>query len=457
MNLALMTTVLTRRSELRRHERWSRVRLESYQAAALREMRDFAYARSPFYQQFHRGLTSRPLHELPVLTKTELMERFYDIVTDRKVRRADAEAYLQGLEHGERFLDRYWVASTSGSTGRRGLFLWDSDEWATVLASYSRANEWAGVAPGLGRRMRLAVVSSTAPWHQSALVGATVRGALVPTIRIDSGEPISTIVERLNAFRPACLVAYASMARLLAEEQLAGRLRISPGAVMSASEVLTAVSRRRIEEAWGVVPFDTYVATETAGIASECSQHAGLHLHEDLVIAEPVDEAYLPVPPGVPAAKLLVTVLFSRTQPLIRYEMSDRVWLATRPCACGRVFALLGGIEGRDEEMIQLAGMDGRTVLIHPVVFHRALATVPAREWQVVQEGPALRVLVAEPKPGFDEHVLEDALGRALAAAGALVPSVHVQRVEHIPRTAAGKAQLVRAEARRDDPRRAGL
>ena len=382
MNLALLATVLMRRSELRRHERWSRVRLEAHQAAALRELRDFAYARSPFYQRFHKGLTLRPLHELPVLTKTELMERFDDIVTDREVRRADVEAHLPRLDHDERFLGRYWVASTSGSTGRRGLFLWDSDEWTTVLASYSRANEWAGVAPGLGRRMRLAVVSSTAPWHQSARVGATVRGVLVPTIRIDSGEPIGTIVDRLNAFRPECLVAYASMARLLAEEQLAGWLRISPGAVTS---------------------------------ASECSRHAGLHLYEDLVIAEPVDERHRPVPPGVPAAKLLVTVLFSRTQPLIRYEMSDRVWLAAEPCPCGRVFACLGGVEGRQEDVVRVAGA----------------------------------------KPGFDERALEEALGRALAAAGAVVPAVRVERVERIPRTAAGKAPFVRAERQRDESRRA--
>ena len=67
-----------------------------------------------------------------------------------------------------------------------------------------------------------------------------------------------------------------------------------------------------------------YGATETAGIASEC-RHGRLHRYEDLVIAEIVDEANRPVAPGDFGAKLLVTVLFSRTQPLIRYEMSDRV------------------------------------------------------------------------------------------------------------------------------------
>jgi phenylacetate-CoA ligase len=61
------------------------------------------------------------------------------------------------------------------------------------------------------------------------------------------------------------LVAYASMIRLLAEEQLAGRLHISPEFVFSASEVLTDRARRQVEAARGKIPFDVYAATESAG------------------------------------------------------------------------------------------------------------------------------------------------------------------------------------------------
>jgi len=55
--------------------------LEIHQAGALRDLREFAYSRSRFYQRFHKGLTTRPLHELPVLTKATLMEKFDDLVT----------------------------------------------------------------------------------------------------------------------------------------------------------------------------------------------------------------------------------------------------------------------------------------------------------------------------------------------------------------------------------------
>ena len=89
------------------------------------------------------------------------------------------------------------------------------------------------------------------------------------------------------------------MLRLLASEQLAGRLTIAPEVVFGASEVLTGETRRRIQQAWGWRPLDVYAATETAGIAAECQLHTGLHLFEDLVVTEVVDGDTKPVPPGV--------------------------------------------------------------------------------------------------------------------------------------------------------------
>ena len=128
-------------------------------------------------------------------------------------------------------------------------------------------------------------------------------------------------------------------------------MHIAPDLVFSASEVLTGETRRRIDQAWGTQPFDVYAATETAGIASECQFHTGLHLFEDLVVTEVVDGDNQPVPAGVPGEKILVTVLFGRTQPLIRYEMSDSLTSSHRVrCPCGRPYPLIEGVQGRVEE-----------------------------------------------------------------------------------------------------------
>ena len=447
MSTQTILRVLALRHRLRQRDRWTRPRLEEHQGGALHRLRDHAYARSPFYGRFHKGFTNRPLEALPVLTKETVMEHFDELVTDPTVRLADVEAHLATLSDGDELLGRrYRVASTSGSTGRRGLFLWDPGEWVAVLASYNRSFDWAGVGAGLTHRTRMAVVSSTTPWHQSARVGASVSSPWVPTLRLDSGDPLERIVERLGGFQPKVLVAYASMAHLLAEEQLAGRLRISPGFVFASSEVFTEQARRRVEEAWGRKPFEVYAATEPAGIASECEQHRGMHLFEDLVIIEVVDEDNRPVPPGVYGKKVLVTVLFSRTMPLIRYEMSDSVRLASSShCPCGRPFALIDGIQGREEDVLRFPATVGGQVSVQPIVFHRVMDAVPAGGWQVVQGPEGLTVLLSGVREGFADDALIDSLRRELGTQGAIVPPVKVRRVPNIPRTTVGKAPLIKS------------
>ena len=79
MNLAFVTRVVRERRRLRSHERWPRVLLDERRAAELAALRRFALDRSPFYRRFHAGFESRPLGELPVLTKAELMESFDEL------------------------------------------------------------------------------------------------------------------------------------------------------------------------------------------------------------------------------------------------------------------------------------------------------------------------------------------------------------------------------------------
>jgi phenylacetate-coenzyme A ligase PaaK-like adenylate-forming protein len=149
MDTAMIARVLWLRLMLRRRERWSRAQLEDYQQRELAGLRRHAASRSPFYQRFHQGLQDRPLAELPVLTKATLLDHFDEIATDPTLRLDDLEAYLAGLAGDERFAGRYWVSSTSGSSGRKSIIPSDAYEWAMILASYARANQWAGINASL--------------------------------------------------------------------------------------------------------------------------------------------------------------------------------------------------------------------------------------------------------------------------------------------------------------------
>src|SRR5689334_8142473 len=155
MDVRLIAKILRTRARLRGHERWSPDELRGHQQRALDELRRHAMEHSRFYQRFHEGLDDRPLDQLPILTKRELMASFDDLVIDPDVRLVDVERHLAELRGNERYLDRYWVSRTAGSTGHPGIFLTDRDEWSTIIASYARAQEWAGIDARLTRRTRL--------------------------------------------------------------------------------------------------------------------------------------------------------------------------------------------------------------------------------------------------------------------------------------------------------------
>jgi putative adenylate-forming enzyme len=439
-------TLLRRIIRVRRRDRWTRRQLDAYRRDALQRLRAHAYAHSPFYRRLHRGLDDRPLEELPVVTKAMLMEHFDELVTDRAVRLSAVRAHAAGRHAEQLYRGRYRVTLTSGSSGRPGYFLFDENEWLHILSSFARGQEWAGIATNPVEQVRMAAVASASPWHLSSQIATTVRSWWRPTLRLAASDPLPEIVARLNVWQPEILIAYASMVPLLAGEQLAGRLQIRPRAVYTSSEVLTGAARQSAKAAWGDEPYDEYASTETAGIASEHTGCRRLHLYEDFVIAESVDADYRPVPPGELGARLLVTTLYSRTLPLIRYELSDSVALAAEPCDCGLPFGVLASVQGRLQDWLVLPDDRGGRIAVPPLVFNRVMDLVPAAGWQIAQEADgSLTVLVAGARDAGAATTLAATLARALVAHGAQPPPITVRPVDAIPKGPGGKTVLIKA------------
>jgi phenylacetate-coenzyme A ligase PaaK-like adenylate-forming protein len=441
-SLASLLRIVWRRRRHERSSRWSRERLERHQAESLARLRRFVDERSPFYRHFHRGLGNAPLEALPILDKATLMAHFDELVTDRSLRLQDLERHLADPAAPALYRDRYTVLSTSGSTGRRGVFVFNRDEWRDALAAILRPLAWNG-APPSWRRPRPAIITSTAPWHYSARVGRDLSSPLAPTLRLDAGTPLDELVARLNDGQPDSLAAYPSVLLQLADEQLAGRLHLALRHVGTSAERLPAETRRRVRAAWGIEVHDTYGATEYAPIATEC-EHGRMHLLEDRAILEVVDHRGRPVPPGEPGERLLLTVLDRRTQPLLRYELSDGVREQPGTCPCGRPFRMLAGVEGRLEESLRFPGLAGPEVSIHPNVFHDLLERVPASGWQVIQDerGALVVTLTGTPTAGVAEQ-LRQAVSGTLHHLGATVPTVEVRWADALRRGASGKAPLI--------------
>lgn len=370
------------------------------------------------------------------------MAAFDEIVTDPAIRLADVRTHVGGLRGDELHLGRYRVTCTSGSSGEPGIFVSDLEEWATIASSYWRAWDWAGYVADPLRPERVATTISSVPWHQSTRLA--VSAAATDLMRcFDAGAPLDEILEGLNDWQPDNISTYASIARALAEEQIRGRLSIAPRRVLCGGDALTDDTRARIAEAWGCEPFDVYGATEAGVIAAECAQHR-IHLADDQVIVEIVDERNRLVPPGAAGDKVLVTVLFSRTMPLIRYELSDRVIRAASECPCGRPFGVIGGVLGRQEDTLRLPGRASAAVAIRRHVFHGVLGRLPVHAWQVWREHEGLRVLLARPAAPLDIDAVARAVTKALEYHGAAPLRVDVQLVETVAKTPSGKAPLIR-------------
>ncbi len=423
-NFLTIPRVLWRRRTLERACRWSRAELLTHQNSAVIRLRRFAIAHSPFYRRFHAGLESRPLSELPVLSKPLLMQNFDDVVTDRSVRLADAEAFLAGGSDGL-FRNRYVVLATSGSTGLRGVFLFDPDEWLTALAAITRPMLWAGVAPNPFRRRRMALLASTTPSHYSCQVGRYLHSPFMPALRLDAGEPLDRMVARLNDWQPDVLAVYPSVLRQLAAEQAAGRLHIRPDKIATSAEILTSDDRRRASEVWSAPVYDTYGGTEYAPIAAECP-FGSRHLMEDGAVIE------------LERDRVLLTVLDRWTQPLIRYEISDVVRSVEGDCPCGRPFRLIAGVEGRVEDVLAFG-----SVRIHPNRFHEILEGAPVTGWQVIQDNGSLRVLLTGLRDPRAPESIAAALRAMLAREGVAAPPVRVAHVDRLERGATGKAPLI--------------
>jgi phenylacetate-coenzyme A ligase PaaK-like adenylate-forming protein len=286
------------------------------------------------------------------------------------------------------------------------------------------------------------------PMHGTFRAAASLDVGLHRLLRLASTQPLSELVAALNEFQPDLLTTYPSIGAMLADEASEGRLKIRPRAVSTVSEVRTADMEHRIKAAWGVDPFNYYGITEVFSFGTDCSLHRGIHAYEDLFLFEVVDDAYRPVPFGQTGERLLITNLYNLTQPLIRYEVSDKIVVSPEPCPCGRPYRLVSAVEGRSDDVLYLPGNAGGEVPVHCVHFTTSIEKVPSvRAFQVVHEPDGVHVRVVKRGDAVREEMVRSIhaeLTRRFEALGCSSP-IHVEEVAAIERDVKtmGKLKMV--------------
>ncbi|MFC3080387.1 phenylacetate--CoA ligase family protein [Phenylobacterium terrae] len=408
---------------------WSAERVAARQAAGLRALLAHAQALSPFHARRLKGVDAEAfrladLPRLPVMTKADMMAGFDEVPTDRRLTRAAVEQAL--AETGDRpkpLFGDYVCYATGGSSGVRGIFVWDAEAMAEFVLSTKRPGLRAAMS-GQAQPGKAAMVAAGSAVHMTGSAEALTEGTPEPFVAVPATLPLEVIVARLNAIQPQQLFGYPSMLARLAAEQAQGRLAIAPGLVTCSSETLTAEQRQAIRTGFGAPVVNTFACTEGL-VGHSAPDEEPLTFNSDICLVELVDADYRPVPPGRPSDRVLVTNLANRVQPLIRYELSDRFVQVEGDPACGHLQAL---VEGRSDDVLRY----GR-IAVHPHAITSVMVRRPeVADYQVRQTPRGIEVDVL----GRDDGGLGEALRASLARAGLPDPQVAVRAVAALPHDA---------------------
>jgi phenylacetate-CoA ligase len=413
------------------------VDLRHLQLGLLQKQLIHAYNHIEFYRRRMEAENITPLdfrslddlRFLPVLTKREIQDNF-------------AQLLASNVPEELRSINR-----TGGSTGSPLQFWVDKERYASRRASTDRHDAWAGLRPGdwcavlWGSVYDIGTLSiPPITWKQRLLYRT-----LMLNTSVVSKADLDNYISLLRRYRPRKLKAYAQSAAMFARYcQETGADDIRFDSIITSAEVLLPENRVLIEETFGGKVFNRYGCREVSMIASECEHHTGLHINADALIVE-ID----PIPGGPPnSGRVLVTDLYNRSMPLIRYEIGDVArWENHGPCPCGRNLPRLASVEGRITDFLRLP--DGKMVSGPSLTL--VVAQMPeVRQAQFIQPSRTEIRLDVIPGNGFGSHTVEE-LKRRLHPYLGDEARFTVRPVESIASEVSGKYRFVKKEYEEPD------
>ena len=255
------------------------------------------------------------------------------------------------------------------------------------------------------------------PWLTVALWAGTILARAVPDLRpghrvafflransrlyertasvvqfrfFDLMQPLDAVIGTLNAFRPQLIVGPPSLLGLLADARTDGSLRAAPSRLISVAEVLEPHDRAGIEAAFQAPVGEVYQCTE--GLVAVSCRAGALHVQEDVMVMqrEPVtaDDPSRVTP--------IVTDLWRRAQPIVRYRLGDILRLDSMPCACGSSWQRIAAIEGRQDDLCWFPQADDRLRAIFPDAIRRMVLLADDGIVEYRAEQPSAGALVLQ-------------------------------------------------------------
>lgn len=364
-----------------RFRRYSRDQIRRYQQSRVASVLRYAVGHSRFFREYYEGLDLRNPSQLPTVNKRIMMDNLthYNTVGLTK---EEILAFCLEVEKSRDFTRRLRglnIGMSSGTSGNKGIEMVSRRE-----ESYMKAALFARFDFPRGEKINLAfILRVSAPAFNFDRFGHRLT-------YISQLGSIDDIRRQLAEVNPNVLSAPPSMLKIIAGEVEQGRLSIAPKRVVSYAEVLYPDVKAYLASVFGGPIHEIYKCTE-GPIAITCG-HGSLHINEDLVYVETLDENGAETPPGEPCRKLIVTDLHKRIQPIIRYELNDIITVSPDQCPCGSSFRVIERIQGRSDDLFWArSAASGEWQWIFPDYVSRAIITSSEKidEYQAVQTSPS--------------------------------------------------------------------
>ncbi|MEN6578765.1 MAG: hypothetical protein ABFD90_20640 [Phycisphaerales bacterium] len=367
--------------------------LREFQQQRLREIVRYAYDQVELYNRKWRQVGVHPddiktladLKKLPIVTKDDFRQGFPNDILSKEFKPEDC-----------------YTVGTSGSTGTPVRLFLDLDK-AMLDFGMNLPRYMGGMAPITARRAIRDYLVRRNITYMSIIVKeelayeslySRVFWIMSHTV-VDSLLPANVHIAEINKRRPWYIYTYPSTLRnICIAARESGVKMHRPKLIMTTGEVSDAHLRALVKQTFQTELLDSYGSIEFGFIACECPKHEGLHIFKWKVLVELLDENGGDIREGE-AGRVVVTDLFNRATPLIRYAgLGDYAIRKEAMCSCGRPLPLLARVEGRMVDSVILP--DGQTV--HPYSLTLALEHVPhLNKFQIRQERPDfIRVLLVK-------------------------------------------------------------
>ena len=316
--------------------------LRNFQRKRFEELLTHCKKNVSYYREFldtydEKSFKNFDIKSLPILTKDILRNKFNELKSD------DLHS-------------RDWMINSSGgSTGEPVKIIQD-----TYYSYHSEARknicfQWAGLETGdnliklWGSERDILGTNRLLDKIKNFLKNEIILNAFILSHPI-----MKKFIKIFNSSKPSVILAYVNAIYELSNFAKNEDIKVShQKSVISTSGVLYPFLRKEIEMIFGCEVYDQYGSREVSCIASECEYHNGLHISEETIILEIVDENGNECPVGV-EGDVLVTSLVNYAMPIMRYKIGDRAIMEPGFCICGRFHKRLKNVVGRSMDNFKL-------------------------------------------------------------------------------------------------------